>query len=133
MTSLNKWIGIGRLGKDPSCTKMNNGTSVTNISIVCNEKYKDKQGVQKEASEWINIVFFGQLADIAMKYLNKGSLICVEGKLKTDKYIDKVSGVEKFSSKIVAENLKMLSGEKKEKEKEPNGNFADSYLDDVPF
>jgi single-strand DNA-binding protein len=107
--SVNKFIGIGNLGRDPETRFMPNGNAVCNFSIAISEKYKDKvSGEWREVTEWVNIVMFGKLAEIAGEYLVKGSKVYVEGKLKTEKYTDK-SGVEKFSTKVVAEKMDMLS------------------------
>jgi len=112
MAVLNKWMGIGNLGRDPEVRYMPDGKAVANISIACTEKYKDKNGEQKEATEWVNVVFFGKLAEIVGEYLKKGMTIFVEGKMKTDKYIDKATGVEKYSVKIVAESMQMFGGQR---------------------
>jgi single-strand DNA-binding protein len=107
--SVNKFIGIGNLGRDPEMRFMPNGNAVCNFSIAISERYKDKaSGDMKEITEWVNIVMFGKLAEIAGEYLKKGSKVYVEGKLKTEKYTDK-NGVEKFSTKVVAEKMDMLS------------------------
>jgi single-strand DNA-binding protein len=107
--SVNKFIGIGNLGRDPEMRFMPNGNAVCNFSIAISEKYKDKvNGDWKEVTEWVNVVMFGKLAEIAGEYLKKGSKVYVEGKLKTEKYTDK-QGVEKFSTKVVAEKMDMLN------------------------
>ena len=100
MASLNKVILIGNLGKDPEERFFTDGSPVTNFSIACTEKYKDKTGEQKELTEWVNIVTFGKLAEIAGKYLSKGSSVYIEGKLKTDKYTDK-NGIERTATKVI--------------------------------
>jgi len=110
MASVNKVILVGNLGKDPELRSFPDGSPVCNISVACTEKYKDKQGEQKEVTEWVNVVFFGKLAEIAGDYLRKGSSVYIEGKLKTEKYTDKVSGVEKFSTKVIASSMQMLGG-----------------------
>jgi single-strand DNA-binding protein len=110
MASVNKVILLGNLGKDPELRSFPDGSPVCNISVACTEKYKDKQGEQKEVTEWVNVVFFGKLAEIAGDYLRKGSSVYIEGKLKTEKYTDKVSGVEKFSTKVIASSMQMLGG-----------------------
>lgn len=107
--SVNKFIGIGNLGRDPEMRFMPNGNAVCNFSIAISEKYKDKvSGEWKEVTEWVNIAMFGRLAEIAGEYLHKGSKVYIEGKLKTEKYTDK-TGVEKFSTKVVAEKMELLS------------------------
>jgi single-strand DNA-binding protein len=131
--SVNKFIGIGNLGRDPEMRFMPNGNAVCNFSIAISEKYKDKvSGDWKEVTEWVNVVMFGKLAEIAGEYLRKGSKVYVEGKLKTEKYTDK-QGVEKFSTKVVAEKMDMLStrteGAAQAKPPEPEP-FND---DEIPF
>ena len=131
--SVNKFIGIGNLGRDPEMRFMPNGNAVCNFSIAISERYKDKNsGEMKELTEWVNIVMFGKLAEIAGEYLRKGSKVYVEGKLKTEKYTDK-SGVEKYATKVVAEKMDMLStrteGAAQAKPPEPEP-FND---DDIPF
>jgi single-strand DNA-binding protein len=132
MASVNKVIIVGNLTKDPESRSFPDGSPVANISVACNEKYKDKQGEMKEVVEYINIVFFGKLADIVADYLRKGSSVYVEGKLKTEKYTDK-QGIEKYSTKVVASSMQMLggkpSGESKPAEK-PQNSIID---DDIAF
>ena len=109
MSGVNKVIILGNVGKDPETRFTQGGDGVTNISVACTEKYKDKQGEQKEITEWVNVVFFGKLAEIAGKYIRKGSTVYVEGKLKTEKYADK-NGVEKYSTKVIASNMQLVGG-----------------------
>jgi single-strand DNA-binding protein len=108
MSGVNKVILLGNVGRDPEIRVTQGGDSVTNISVACTEKYKDKTGEQKEITEWVNVVFFGKLAEIAGKYIVKGSTIYIEGKLKTDKYTDKVTGIDKFSTKVIASTMQLL-------------------------
>jgi single-strand DNA-binding protein len=139
--SVNKFIGIGNLGRDPEMRFMPNGNAVCNFSIAISEKYKDKNsGEWKELTEWVNIVMFGKLAEIAGEYLAKGSKVYVEGKLKTEKYTDK-NGVEKTATKVVGEKMDMLSpkGEAKPVQSRPEhpplpdkGGF-DDMDDQIPF
>jgi len=107
---LNEAKIIGHLGRDPETKTLPSGDAVTNFSIATTEKWKDKTtGEQKEATEWHRISMFGKLAEIAAKYLHKGSLVYVSGKLVTRKYND-ANGVEKYSTEIKADTLKMLGG-----------------------
>lgn len=134
--SVNKFIGIGNLGRDPEMRFMPNGNAVCNFSIAISEKYKDKNsGEMKELTEWVNIVMFGKLAEIAGEYLAKGSKVYVEGKLKTEKYTDK-NGVEKTATKVVCEKMDMLSakGEAKPAQSRPEHPPLPNDLDDmIPF
>ena len=136
MASVNKVIIVGNLTKDPESRSFPDGSPVANISVACNEKYKDKQGEMKEVVEYINVVFFGKLADIVADYLRKGSSVYVEGKLKTEKYTDK-QGIEKYSTKVVANSMQMLggkpSGESKPAEKPQNSIGLNDIESDIPF
>ena len=110
MASLNKIQIIGNVGRDPESRTMPSGDSVCNISVATSDRYKDKEtGEVKEAVEWHRVAFFGKLAEIAGQYLKKGSQVYVEGRLRTRKWTD-ASGVEKYSTEIVAESLQMLGG-----------------------
>jgi len=135
--AVNKFIGIGNLGKDPEMRFMPNGNSVCNFSIAISERYKDKvSGDMKEVTEWVNIVMFGKLAEIAGEYLAKGSKVYVEGKLKTEKYTDK-QGVERSGTKIVAEKMDMLSSKGEAKPSQGKSSATpmpdDIPDDDIPF
>jgi single-strand DNA-binding protein len=134
---LNQCQFIGRLGKDVELRFTASGDAVANFSIACGWKTKDKEG-----AEWVSITAFGKLGEICGKYLKKGSQVYVSGRMRTDKYTDKVTGVEKFSTKIVAENMQML-GSKSESETEPPHNakllptatneVTYANMDDTPF
>ena len=106
--AVNKFIGIGNLGRDPELRYMGDGKAVCNFSFAITEKYKDKSGDQKEVTEWINVATFGRLAEICGEYVRKGTKVYVEGKLKTEKYTDK-NGIEKSATKITAEKVDILS------------------------
>lgn len=141
---LNQAQIIGYLGRDPETRYMPSGDAVTNFSIATTEKWKDKStGEAKEATEWHRINTFGKLAEIAGKYLLKGSLVYVSGKLVTRKWTD-ASGVEKYSTEIKADTLKMLGG-KQDSEQQSHSrtqpvsspsaeqNSLGAMNDDIPF
>jgi single-strand DNA-binding protein len=108
--SLNQAQIIGYLGKDPEVRYLPSGEAVANFSIATSEKWKDKaSGEPREETEWHRISVFGRLAEIVGEYLKKGSLVFVQGKLKTRKYTDG-QGVERYSTEIRAETMKMLGG-----------------------
>ena len=108
MASVNKWIGIGNLGRDPEMRYTASGEAICNFSIACTESWKDKQtGEKKEMTEWVRISFFGKLAEIAGQYLKKGSQVYVEGSLRTRKWTDK-DGQERYTTEIRGEEMKML-------------------------
>lgn len=104
--AVNKFIGIGNLGKDPEMRVMPDGKAVCNFSIAISEKYKDKTGEPKEITEWVNVVFFGKLAEICGEYVKKGQQVYVEGKLKTEKY--NKDGIDRYSTKIIGEKMQMI-------------------------
>ena len=108
MASVNKVIIIGNLGRDPEMRTFPSGDRVANVTIATTDKWKDKNsGEMKEATEWHRVMFTGRLAEIVEQYLKKGSQVYVEGSLRTRKYTDK-DGVEKFSTEIRADEMKML-------------------------
>ena len=107
---INKVILVGNLGADPETRAMPSGSSVTNIRIATTESWKDKNtGDQQERTVWHSIAFFGRLAEIAGEYLNKGSQVYVEGKLRTRKWQDR-EGNDRWTTEVVANELQMLGG-----------------------
>lgn len=137
MSSLNRVMLIGNLGKDPEVRYSQSGGAVTNISIATTERYKDKQtGQQKEVTEWHRVVFFNRLAEIAGEYLKKGAVCFVEGQMRTRKYTDG-NGIEKYTTEIVGSSMKMLGG-RDNNSGQQNGNHqgqmdGDGFDSDVPF
>lgn len=135
--AVNKFIGIGNLGRDVELRFMPDGKAVANFSIAISEKYKDKTtGEQKEVTEWVNVALFGRLAEIAGEYLGKGSKVYIEGKLKTEKYTK--DGIDRYSTKVIGEKLEMLTskGESKpaqQRQEAPAPQGADEFDDDIPF
>ena len=108
MASVNKWIGIGNLGRDPDSRYTASGEAICNFSIACTETWKDKQtGEKKEMTEWVRISFFGKLAEICSQYLKKGSQVYIEGSLRTRKWTDK-DGQERYTTEIRGDEMKML-------------------------
>lgn len=113
--SVNKVILIGNLGRDPEVRTMQDGNPVVNLSIATSESWRDKNsGERREKTEWHRVVIFNdRLADVAQKYLRKGSKVYLEGQLQTRKWTDQ-SGVEKYSTEVVLQRyrgeLTMLDG-----------------------
>ena len=106
---VNKVILVGNLGNDPETRYSQSGSAITTISVATSESWKDKNGEQQERTEWHRVKFFGRLAEIAGEYLKKGRQVYIEGSLRTEKYTDK-SGVEKYSTDIIANEMQMLGG-----------------------
>lgn len=110
MSGVNKVILVGRLGQDPEVKYMPSGGAVTNASLATSEKWKDKNtGQPQESTEWHRIVFFNKLGEIAGEYLKKGSMIYVEGKLKTRKW-QAQDGTDRYTTEIVVAEMQMLDG-----------------------
>jgi len=111
--SVNKVILVGNLGRDPEVRNTQNGSKIANLSVATSESWTDKgSGERREKTEWIRVVIVAErLADVAEKYLRKGSKIYVEGALQTRKWTDN-SGQEKYTTEVVLQrfrgNLTML-------------------------
>lgn len=111
MASLNRATLIGNLGKAPEIRYTPDGAAVCNVSIATTSTWRDKaSGERREETEWHRVVFYGRLAEIAGEYLKKGRTVFVEGRLKTRKWQDKDSGVDRYSTEIIAEQMQMLGG-----------------------
>lgn len=109
MSGVNKVILVGRLGKEPEVRHLENGASVANFSIATSETYKDKtSGERREQTEWHNIVLWRGLADVAEKYLKKGDMVYIEGKLRTRSW--EKDGITRYTTEVVGDNMTMLGG-----------------------
>lgn len=108
MPSVNKVILIGNLTKDPSVKFLPNGDAVCNFSIACNETWKDKNGQKQEKVEFINIVMYRKLAEIAGEYLKKGRPVYLEGRLQTREW--EKEGIKRYTTEIIADSMQMLGG-----------------------
>jgi single-strand DNA-binding protein len=107
MPSLNRVQLIGRLGKDPETRSTPTGKKVASFSLAVSNRWKSGEGEAREATEWVNIEAWGRLGEVCQQYLHKGSLVYLEGRLKTDKFDDK-SGGTKYYTKVVALSMQML-------------------------
>ncbi len=107
--SLNKVMIIGNLGRDPEIRTVPSGAKVANFSVATNESYTDRNGQKVDRTEWHRMVMWRGLADIAEKYLRKGSTAYFEGKLSTRSWDDQ-SGQKRYTTEIVVDNLQMLGG-----------------------
>ena len=105
---VNKVILVGNLGQKPEMRYTATQTAVANISIATTESWKDKEsGENRDKTEWHRVVFFGNLAEIAERYLDKGSSVYVEGKIQTRKWQDK-EGKDRWTTEILGNQLTML-------------------------
>ena len=103
---INKVILLGRLGKDPVVRRLDNGRGVANVTLATNDYYT-KDGQRLESTEWHNLEMWDKQAETAEKYLKKGSLLYVEGKIRTDRYTD-AEGQERQTRKIRVNNFQMM-------------------------
>ncbi|PST84893.1 single-stranded DNA-binding protein [Pedobacter yulinensis] len=106
MSGINKVILVGHLGKDPEVRHLDGGVTVASFPLATSETY-NKDGKRVEQTEWHNIVLWRGLAEVASKYLQKGKLVYIEGKLRTRSFEDKEK-VKKYVTEVVAENFTML-------------------------
>jgi len=147
MSSVNKVILVGNLGKDPEIRYLPSGDQICNITLATSDKYKDKaSGEYKENTEWHRVVFFGKLADVCGQYLQKGKKIYVEGRIRTKKWQDK-DGSDRYTTEIIGGEMKMLGGKEDSGQREAPapapaakgggtkpraGDFDDMY-EEIPF
>lgn len=149
MKTLNRVDLLGRLGQDPDFRITQSGTAIANLSIATNEGYKDQSGEWQEKTEWHRVTLWKNLAEVADKYLSKGSAVMISGKLQTRSYEDK-NGETKYITEVVGNNIIMLDakGDKlvsesntpqtakniaKELQSPTQGKYEDPPEDDVPF
>lgn len=136
MASVNKVILVGRLGKDIDLRQTGAGSSIANLSLATDRRYKDAQGNAQTETEWHSVVFFGKTAEIASQYLHKGSSVYIEGRLHTRKYTDK-QGIERYATDIIGETLQFLDSKKSTGESNVRSTNlrkpAPANDEDVPF
>ena len=138
MAGVNKVILIGNLGKDPEVRYLDSGVVVANFSLATTENYKNKEGERVSLTEWHNIVLWRGLAEVAEKWLKKGSSVYIEGKIRNRKWEDK-EGNTRYTTEILADNMTMLgkkedsSAEKTETTPEQECIPQEEKGDDLPF
>ncbi|MEM7548336.1 MAG: single-stranded DNA-binding protein [Bacteroidota bacterium] len=146
MAGVNKVILVGNLGKDPEVRHLESGATVANFTLATSETYKDRNsGERVTQTEWHNIVLWRGLADVAEKYLRKGSQVYVEGKIKTRSWEDK-DGNTRYTTEVVGDNMTMLGGKSSDggggyspdplKSSAPSQNQPSQVsddIDDLPF
>lgn len=125
---INKVILVGYVGQDPDVRytgDVNSGSKVAQIRLATSEKYKDKDGNIKEHSEWHNVVVWRSLADVAEKYVKKGTQLYVEGKLMTRSWEDN-NGVKRYQTDVVASTLQLLGRKESSDNRPPHP--VDAYI-----
>jgi len=106
MAGINKVILVGKLGADPEIRTFDNGIKKASFSLATGESYKDKEGNRVDQTEWHNIALWRGQAEVAEKYLHKGSKIYLEGKIRTRSY--EKDGIKKYFTEIQGDNFVML-------------------------
>ena len=146
--NLNRWQGIGNVGRDIESTFSSGGVQIANFSIACGDDYKDKQGQKVEQTEWVNCVAFGKSAEVLCQYAGKGSKLYVEGKFTTQEYTGS-DGIKRWSTKIKVSDFEFLTP-KGDSQPRPQGSAipqnaqkaqgapandfnADEFSDSIPF
>jgi single-strand DNA-binding protein len=134
MAGINKVILVGNLGKDPEVRYLEGNIAVAKFPLATSETIKDKSGNKIDQTEWHNVVLWRGLAEVAEKFLRKGSTVYIEGKIKSRSWEDK-EGNKKFITEIIGDNLTLLN--KREDNHNPvNKNIVASTEDqtgDLPF
>ena len=140
MSGINKVILVGHLGKDPEVRHLEGGVAVASFPLATSETF-NKDGRKVEQTEWHNIVMWRGLADVAAKFLQKGKLVYIEGKLRTRSFEDK-EGIKKYTTEVVAENFTMLgrktdfeaeSAQRQAVKTSDTDNYRNNDADDLPF
>lgn len=108
MSSLNRVMLIGRLGKDPDAHHFDSGRTKVSFPLATSEVYINREGVKVEETEWHNVVMWGKQAEIGEKYLKKGKLVFIEGRIKTRTWDDK-DGNKRYTTEVEATTFTMLS------------------------
>ena len=137
---VNKVILIGNAGQDPEIRHLDSGVSVANFSLATNESYKDKSGERVTQTEWHRVVLWRGLAEVAEKYVKKGELLYIEGRLRTRSWEDK-EGLKRYTTEVFADTMRMLGrksdlGAESAAEGAMESEATDSDMpqnDDLPF
>ena len=146
MAGINKVILVGNVGKDPEVRYLEGGTAVAKFSLATSESYTNKEGTRVDQTEWHNIVLWRKLAEIAEKFVRKGSQIYIEGKIKSRSWEDK-EGNKRYTTEIIGDSMTLLGKRNNEeggaphhaehsteKAAEPSLPAAtDAPTDDLPF
>jgi single-strand DNA-binding protein len=131
MTSVNKAIILGRLGKDPDIKQTPSGIVIATMTIATSE-FRKKEGERVEETEWHRVTAIGKLAEIVNSYCKKGQLVYIEGRLRTKKW--QKDGIDRYMTEIIADALQMITkGESKQKDERPAQDSLKDAEDDIPF
>ncbi|HYK89546.1 MAG TPA: single-stranded DNA-binding protein [Acidobacteriota bacterium] len=146
MSSLNKVLLIGRLGKDPEIRYTPDGSPVASFSLATSENWTDKSGTRQERTEWHNIVAWSKLAELSKRYLVKGRQVYIEGRIRTREWNDK-DGNKRRTTEVIASQMVLLGSKPEgaeasvmppapiQRAPEPDQSFGEASItdDDIPF
>lgn len=145
MPNLNRVLLMGNVTRDPEVKYTPKGTAIAQIGMAINRTWSDDSGQKKEEVTFVDVEFFGRVAEIAGQYVKKGNPLFVEGRLKLDTWDDKQSGQKRSKMKVVCENMQLMggkpSGEQKPQQRPPAAPpprpqadpDLDAAPDDIPF
>ena len=131
--SLNKVMLIGNVGRDPEIRHLANSSMVARFPLATSEKFKTKTGELQEQTEWHNIVCWRNLAELAEKYIKKGSRLYVEGRIRTNSWVDKNSQEKRYSVEIFADNIVLLDriSDENRRSRESDPTDARARIDEI--
>ena len=142
MSGVNKVILLGNLGRDPEIRNLESGAKVASFSLATNRTFKGQDGKKVDETEWHNVVLWGNLADLAEKFLAKGRQVYIEGRLRTRQWEDK-EGQKRSTTEIVGENMTFVGGGRDQRDEPPpptdsdvpgsRSGAAPEEGDDLPF
>lgn len=119
--SVNKVILVGNVGKDPETRYLEGGTAVCSFSLATSETYRNRDGEKVTNTEWHNVVLWRGLAEVAEKYVRKGSQLFIEGRIRTRSWDDR-DGNKRYTTEIVGDNMQMLG---RRQDESAGGGYAD--------
>ena len=122
--SVNKVILVGNVGKDPETRYLEGGTAVCSFSLATSETYKNREGEKVTNTEWHNVVLWRGLAEVAEKYVRKGSQLFIEGRIRTRSWDDR-DGNKRYTTEIVGDNMQML-GKRSDDSSSDNSSYNSS-------
>lgn len=143
MRGMNKIYLLGNLGKDPKVSATQRGTTVCDFSLATTDSYKDRDGQQREETQWHSVRVYGKQAEACQQYLRKGSMALIEGTVKYSKSTGR-DGLEKYFTNVIAERVQFLdrrddsapaprTAEPRTRQTEPAGVDDAPFDDDIPF
>ncbi|HTL83488.1 MAG TPA: single-stranded DNA-binding protein [Bacteroidia bacterium] len=119
MPGVNKVILVGNIGKDPEVRYLEGGIAVANFPIATTESFRDKNGNKNEQTEWHQIVLWRKLAEVAEKYIRKGQMVYLEGKIRSRSWEDKETGLKRYTTEIFGDVITIL-----QRRDEPNTGYV---------